>query len=467
MKCRVHSLYTFRGLARCYRTQIETTTGIQLSAISLAIPFPVRYAGFVLSRFTVRPDGRTPFQYLLGTPYRSLFCMFGESVFALIPEHEVRAAKLSNRWVSGCWRKRDASSYERLVGTKLGLLKQISSQKTSWSAVEPTGNDRDSKDEMTFWCGNGLWNIWTACGFTSRWRDANSDAQEEIPTILHLHLRQTVTCPKCQDTESELLHNRHARLPVWGIQTLANAKHIKMLGTRAAEPGPRGSRRRRLSTDVMFSKTKLCGDEQRNGGVVCDMLDCGRTITLENDYGNFRIQCQHHPFLRLSGCAKHCAESWAGESQSTGSENAMVSRRCSREKATNKSNRMLRKQTTLTWERKYCRWPSWMRCGERVVWECAAEKCRGCFKGENELYPDWFFWNATRLILETWDRGGIAVVWSLGSAGYADVDCDTVTLVVSRDGFCWVSNPNFFGSLDANQAKNTCERCCQAWSHEC
>ena len=55
-----------QGLARCYQTQIETNTGIQLSAISLAITFAVRYAGFVLTRFTVRPDGRTPFQYLLG-----------------------------------------------------------------------------------------------------------------------------------------------------------------------------------------------------------------------------------------------------------------------------------------------------------------------------------------------------------------------------------------------------------------
>ena len=92
-----------QGLARCYQTQIEANTGLQLSAIPPAIPFAIRYAGFVLSRFTVRPDGRTPFQYLLGTPYVSPLCMFGESVFALIPYHEVRAAKLTNRWISGCW----------------------------------------------------------------------------------------------------------------------------------------------------------------------------------------------------------------------------------------------------------------------------------------------------------------------------------------------------------------------------
>ena len=112
-----------QGLARCYQTQIETNTGVQLSAISPAIPFAIRYAGFVLSRFTVRPDGRNPFQYLLGTPYVSPLCMFGESVFALIPDHEVRAAKLTNKWINGCWWGRDASSDEHLVGTKHGLLK--------------------------------------------------------------------------------------------------------------------------------------------------------------------------------------------------------------------------------------------------------------------------------------------------------------------------------------------------------
>ena len=48
-------------LARCYQTQIETNTDIQLSAISPAIPFAICHAGFVLSRFTVRPDGRIPF----------------------------------------------------------------------------------------------------------------------------------------------------------------------------------------------------------------------------------------------------------------------------------------------------------------------------------------------------------------------------------------------------------------------
>ena len=46
---------------------------------------------------------QNPFQYLLGSPYVSPLCMFGASVSALITDHKVRAAKLTNRWISGSW----------------------------------------------------------------------------------------------------------------------------------------------------------------------------------------------------------------------------------------------------------------------------------------------------------------------------------------------------------------------------
>ena len=140
-----------QGLARCYQTQIETNTGTQLSTLSPAIPFADRYAGFVLTRFDVRPDGSTPLQYLLETPYVSPLCMFGESVFALIPDHEVRAAKLRNRWISGCWAGRDASSDEHPVGAKFGVLKCSSVRRKppgeQWSRRQ---KNRGSRYELEF-----------------------------------------------------------------------------------------------------------------------------------------------------------------------------------------------------------------------------------------------------------------------------------------------------------------------------
>ena len=81
--------------------------------------------------------------------------MFGETVFALIPDHEVRAAKLTNRWISGYWWRRDASSDEHLVGTKHGLLKCRSVRRKplgeQWSrreTVEARGTKWDFDVEM-------------------------------------------------------------------------------------------------------------------------------------------------------------------------------------------------------------------------------------------------------------------------------------------------------------------------------
>ena len=75
------------------------------------------------------------------------------------------------------------------------------------------------------------------------------------------HLRQKITCPKCEHKEctrkhsgsqlsgqksAELLDARHVRLPVRGSHTLVNVRRIKMPGTRAAEQHQRRRRNAEL-----------------------------------------------------------------------------------------------------------------------------------------------------------------------------------------------------------------------------
>ena len=66
--------------------------------------------------------------------------MYHLCAFALIHDHEVRAAKLTNKWISGSWWGRDASSDEHLVGTKHGLLECRSVRRKppgeQWSRLE-------------------------------------------------------------------------------------------------------------------------------------------------------------------------------------------------------------------------------------------------------------------------------------------------------------------------------------------
>ena len=195
-----------QGLARCYQTQIETNTGTQLSALSPVIPLAVRYAGFVLTRFTVRSDGRTPFQYLLGTPYVSPLCMFGESVFALIPDHEVRAAKLTNRWISGCWWRRDASSDEHVVCAKFGVLKCRSVRRKppgeQWSRSE-TVKARGTKWNFDVGVLDHTWN------HVETNRCHLQQCSERTHWSLHLHIPHNfaVTYLKFVDTECMRKHS--------------------------------------------------------------------------------------------------------------------------------------------------------------------------------------------------------------------------------------------------------------------
>ena len=110
--------------------------------------------------------------------------MLGESVFALIPDHEVREPKLTNRWISGCWWGRDASSDEHLVGTKHGLLKCRSVRRKPlgehWSrreTVEARGTTWNFDVEMD----SGI----SGPSVTSRPDEEmpTVTAREEIPTV--------------------------------------------------------------------------------------------------------------------------------------------------------------------------------------------------------------------------------------------------------------------------------------------
>ena len=142
-----------------------------------------------------RNTSRRPPSALFVSP----LCMFGESVFGLIPDHEVRAAKLTNRWISGCWWGRDTSSDEHLVGTKHGLLKCRSGRRKppgeQWSrreTIEARGTKWNFDVEMDSGIPDQLWNhveMEECRQQRHRWK---------FLQYLHLHLRLKNTYLTCE-----------------------------------------------------------------------------------------------------------------------------------------------------------------------------------------------------------------------------------------------------------------------------
>ena len=177
--------------------------------------------------------------------------MFGESVFALIPDHEVRAAKLTNRWISGCLWGRDASSDEQLVETKHGLLisaDQFAENLLESSAAGVKRSRLEGRNGILMW-------KWTLEYLDHLWlhvqmkRCRQRRHRGKFQQYLHLHFPQKSTCLKCEVKEctrmhslselcgqksAELLDTQHVRRPVRGSHTLVNASRTKMRGTRAA-----------------------------------------------------------------------------------------------------------------------------------------------------------------------------------------------------------------------------------------
>ena len=190
-----------QGLARCDQSQIETNTGTTFSA-------------------------KSP-QYLLGTPFVSPLRMFGESVFALIPDHEVRAAKLTNRWISGCWWRQDASSDEHLVETKFGLVKCRSARR---KPPEKQWSRREKVDaRATEWNFDVEMDTGIIGPPRESHRDVGTATATATATAPDLSHKLTIMNPRCVDTEctqkhsgselsdqisAELLDGQHAGLPV-------------------------------------------------------------------------------------------------------------------------------------------------------------------------------------------------------------------------------------------------------------
>ena len=122
--------------------------------------------------------------------------MFGESVFALLPDHEVRAAELTNRWISGCWWRRDASSDEHLVGMKHCL----SADQFAENLLDSNGAD-DTRLKLEGRSGSLKWK-WILEYPDQLWNHLETRECRQrrhrwtFPQYLHLHLPPEENVPE-------------------------------------------------------------------------------------------------------------------------------------------------------------------------------------------------------------------------------------------------------------------------------
>ena len=106
-----------QGLARCYQTPNRDET-LAYSFEQFHLPFHLQfvYAGFcALKIHSAGPTAEHHSNICLELHMYHLCACFGELVFALIPDHEVRAAKTDDQVDQWLLVGRDASSDDQLV----------------------------------------------------------------------------------------------------------------------------------------------------------------------------------------------------------------------------------------------------------------------------------------------------------------------------------------------------------------
>ena len=67
------------------------------------MPWLIRHAAWLLTRFTIRASGHTPHETIRGQAYRSELVELGEKIYARWPADKDAADKLDTRWECGIW----------------------------------------------------------------------------------------------------------------------------------------------------------------------------------------------------------------------------------------------------------------------------------------------------------------------------------------------------------------------------
>ena len=114
---------TVRRLARTYLAVLkDKIPSFAVSTHSPILPWMIRHAAWILTRYNVRRDTRmTPYEKIRGQKHRQEILPLGEQVLARRPGANVN--QLLQPWVTGLKLGRDTLSDEHLIGTAAGAMR--------------------------------------------------------------------------------------------------------------------------------------------------------------------------------------------------------------------------------------------------------------------------------------------------------------------------------------------------------
>lgn len=111
------------GQIRVLRAALEERINVQIKLSDAIVPWMIRHAACLITRYRVRPSGRTSYQLMKGRRASGKILEFRESIQFKIPKTKIMPGKFEDRWDEGIYLGFDMRSGENLVGTGVGVFR--------------------------------------------------------------------------------------------------------------------------------------------------------------------------------------------------------------------------------------------------------------------------------------------------------------------------------------------------------
>ena len=128
------------AVARTFTLAVEQRYGVEVKPTSSILPWAVRHAAYVYTRFQVRRNGKTPYEDLTMKKFTSPMVEFGEIVHGR--EQGERQHNLKIIWKTGVWLGRAVDTGDHLLGCPDGVYKA--------RAVRRMADEKDRWDRTVF-----------------------------------------------------------------------------------------------------------------------------------------------------------------------------------------------------------------------------------------------------------------------------------------------------------------------------
>ena len=111
-----------QGMTRVIKEGLEEKLGERITTEHNLVPWLVKHAAQLVTRYRIREDGKTAHEKIRGKKFRRETAEFGECVWYLKPGTKGKE-KWVSRWGDGVWLGIRDESGETIIGTKQGTIK--------------------------------------------------------------------------------------------------------------------------------------------------------------------------------------------------------------------------------------------------------------------------------------------------------------------------------------------------------